>query len=69
MVEYSEARLDAVFHALGDPTRRHMLRALARHGESTVSQLAEPFNMSLAAGSKHIKSLEAAGLIDGAPCS
>ena len=63
MVEYNEARLDAVFHALGDPTRRHMLRALAREGECTVGQLAEPFRMSLAAGSKHIKSLEAAGLV------
>jgi DNA-binding transcriptional ArsR family regulator len=63
MVEYNESRLDAVFHALGDPTRRHMLRALARHGECTVGQLAEPFRMSLAAGSKHVKALEGAGLI------
>lgn len=63
MVDHNEARLDAVFHALGDPTRRQMLRALARHGERTVSELAGPFSMSLAAGSKHIKALEAAGLI------
>jgi DNA-binding transcriptional ArsR family regulator len=63
MVEYNDSRLDAVFHALGDPTRRHMLRALARHGECTVGQLAGPFRMSLAAGSKHIKTLEAAGLV------
>jgi len=63
MVEYNESRLDAVFHALGDPTRRHMLRALARQGECTVGQLAEPFHMSLAAGSKHVKALERAGLI------
>jgi DNA-binding transcriptional ArsR family regulator len=60
MVE-SEA-LDTVFHALGDPTRRRMLRELA-DGERTVGQLAEPFPMSLAAASKHIKVLESAGLI------
>jgi DNA-binding transcriptional ArsR family regulator len=62
MVELESSRLDAVFHALGDATRRRMLRDLAR-GERTVSQLAEPFAMSLAAASKHIKALEAAGLI------
>lgn len=55
-------RLDTVFHALGDATRRRMLRDLAA-GERTVSQLAEPFAMSLAAASKHIKALEHAGLI------
>jgi DNA-binding transcriptional ArsR family regulator len=54
--------LDTVFHALGDATRRRMLRALAG-GERTVGQLAEPFAMSLAAASKHIKALERAGLI------
>ncbi len=62
MVEHQEAALDAVFHALGDGTRRHMLRSLAQ-GERTVGQLAEPFQMSLAAASKHIKALEGAGLI------
>lgn len=63
MVEQSTpADLDAVFHALGDATRRHMLRELSQ-GERTVSQLAEPFDMSLAAASKHIKALENAGLI------
>lgn len=62
MVELQSAQLDAVFHALGDATRRHMLRDLAE-GERTVSQLAQPFDMSLAAASKHIKSLEGAGLI------
>jgi DNA-binding transcriptional ArsR family regulator len=51
-----------VFHALGDITRRRMLRLLAE-GEHTVGQLAEPFHMSLAAASKHIKALEGAGLI------
>ena len=62
MVEYKSARLDEVFHALGDATRRRMLRELSR-GERTVGQLAEPFAMSLAAASNHIKALENAGLI------
>ncbi|GLK70974.1 transcriptional regulator [Ancylobacter dichloromethanicus] len=56
------SRLDHVFHALADPTRRAMLQSLAS-GERTVSELAEPFAMSLAGASKHIKSLEAAGLV------
>jgi DNA-binding transcriptional ArsR family regulator len=62
MVELQPPQLDAVFHALGDATRRQMVRDLAS-GERTVSQLAEPFAMSLAAASKHIKALENAGLI------
>lgn len=62
MVELQTQRLDTVFHALGDATRRQMLRELTR-GERTVSELAEPFSMSLAAASKHIKALENAGLI------
>jgi DNA-binding transcriptional ArsR family regulator len=62
MVELQAHQLDAVFHALGDATRRQMVRDLAS-GERTVSQLAEPFAMSLAAASKHIKALESAGLI------
>ena len=62
MVESQTPQLDAVFHALGDATRRQMVRDLAS-GERTVSQLAEPFAMSLAAASKHIKALENAGLI------
>jgi DNA-binding transcriptional ArsR family regulator len=62
MVELVAQQLDLVFHALGDPTRRRMLRELA-DGERTVSQLARPFSMSLAAASKHIRSLESAGLI------
>lgn len=61
MVERSE-QLDQIFHALSDPTRRQMLRRLSR-GEQNVSELAEPFSMSLAAASKHIKMLERAGLI------
>jgi DNA-binding transcriptional ArsR family regulator len=55
-------QLDSVFHALGDATRRHMLNELAQ-GERTVGQLAQPFAISLAAASKHIKALEGAGLI------
>jgi DNA-binding transcriptional ArsR family regulator len=62
MVELQSVRLDNVFHALGDATRRRMLRELSA-GERTVGQLAEPFAMSLAAASKHIKALEHAGLI------
>lgn len=62
MVELDTPQLDAIFHALGDATRRQMLRDLAG-GDRTVSQLAEPFSISLAAASKHIKALENAGLI------
>jgi DNA-binding transcriptional ArsR family regulator len=62
MVELETPRLDAVFHALGDATRRRMLRDLAS-GERSVGQLAQPFAISLAAASKHIKALESAGLI------
>jgi DNA-binding transcriptional ArsR family regulator len=62
MVELETPQLDIVFRALGDPTRRRMLRELAS-GERTVGQLAEPFAISLAAASKHIKVLENAGLI------
>jgi DNA-binding transcriptional ArsR family regulator len=62
MVELHTPQLDSIFHALGDATRRRMLRELAK-GERTVGQLAEPFTMSLAAASKHIKALENAGLI------
>jgi DNA-binding transcriptional ArsR family regulator len=62
MVELEPPRLDAVFHALGDATRRRMLRDLA-DGERSVGELAAPFDMSLAAASKHIKALERAGLV------
>jgi DNA-binding transcriptional ArsR family regulator len=62
MVELQAPDLTAVFHALGDPTRRRMLRELAQ-GERTVGQLAQPFAISLAAASKHIKVLESAKLI------
>lgn len=62
MVEYNES-LDVTFRALADPTRRAMLQRLAS-GPQRVSELAEPFEMSLAAASKHIRSLEAAGLVE-----
>ena len=62
MVELFTPQLNSIFHALGDATRRQMLRELSG-GERTVSQLAEPFAISLAAASKHIKALEHAGLI------
>ncbi|WP_447760629.1 ArsR/SmtB family transcription factor [Sphingopyxis panaciterrae] len=62
MVEHDSHTLDTIFHALGDATRRAMLGELAS-GERTVSELAEPFAMSLAAASKHIKVLENAGMV------
>ena len=62
MVELQTPEMNSVFHALGDATRRQMLRDLAS-GERTVSELAQPFAMSLAAASKHIRVLEGAGLI------
>lgn len=61
MVEQS-APLDAVFHALADPTRREMLRRLAS-GEQSIGELAAPFRMSFAGASKHVRALEHAGLI------
>lgn len=63
MAELQTPQLDAVFHALGDATRRQMLRELADGGERTVSQLAAPFAISLQAASKHIKILEKAGMV------
>jgi len=55
-------RLSRTFSALADPTRRAMLARLAS-GEASVTELAEPFDMSLPAISKHLKVLERAGLI------
>ncbi len=55
-------RLSATFSALADPTRRAILARLAL-GESSVTELAEPFDMSLPAISKHLKVLEKAGLV------
>lgn len=58
----ASAELDQVFTALADPTRRQLVRMLAEQDHS-VGELAAPFDMSLAAISKHIKVLEAAGVV------
>ena len=55
-------RLDMTFRALADPTRRGMLASLAL-GEKSIGELAEPFAMSFAGASKHVKVLEDAGLL------
>jgi DNA-binding transcriptional ArsR family regulator len=55
-------QLSRTFAALADPTRRAMLARLSQ-GEATVGQLAEPFDMSFAAVSKHLRVLENAGLV------
>jgi DNA-binding transcriptional ArsR family regulator len=55
-------RLSITLSALADPTRRGILARLSR-GQATVNELAEPYEMSLAAVSKHLKVLEGAGLI------
>lgn len=55
-------RLDATFAALADPTRRAIVARLAQ-GEATVMELAQPFSISQPAISKHLKVLEAAGLV------
>jgi DNA-binding transcriptional ArsR family regulator len=60
--ETSSSRLSATFAALADPTRRAILARLAS-GKTSVTELAEPFEMSLPAISKHLKVLERAGLI------
>jgi DNA-binding transcriptional ArsR family regulator len=56
------ARLDAVFAALADPTRRAIIERLSR-SEARVTEVAEPFHMSLNAVSKHIRVLEASGVV------
>lgn len=62
MVEYAGSRLDHTFSALADPTRRAML-AMLRKGSRSVSDLAQPFPMSLQAAMKHLDVLSNAGLI------
>lgn len=57
-----DRQLDAAFTALADPTRRAIVARLAR-GDATVTELAEPFDMSLPAISKHLKVLERSGLV------
>ena len=61
----SDGRLDATFAALADPTRRAILARLAS-GEASVRELTEPFGISQAAISKHLRVLERAGLISQA---
>lgn len=58
----AEPNLDRAFAALADPTRRAIIARLAK-GETTVSQLAEPFSISLPAISRHLRVLERAALI------
>lgn len=58
----SDDRLSLVFTALGDPTRRDLVSRLAR-ADATVGELAEPYDMSIQAVSKHLKVLESAGLV------
>ncbi len=62
MVKYQSDGLNEIFGALADPTRRAILARLAL-GETSVGELAEPFEMSLPAVSKHLGVLETAGLI------
>lgn len=62
VVEYSDGRLDAIYAAISHPVRRSVLEQL-RPGGATVTELAAPHPMSLAAVSKHIRVLEAAGLV------
>jgi DNA-binding transcriptional ArsR family regulator len=58
----SGPNLDLMFQALADPSRRRMLERLS-HGPASVSQLAEPFRMSLPAVVQHLQVLEASGLV------
>jgi DNA-binding transcriptional ArsR family regulator len=62
MVKYDDARLDLVFAALADSTRRGILESLS-HGELAVSELAAPHDMSLPGFMKHLRVLEEAGLV------
>lgn len=60
--DMSEAKLDSIFGALADKTRRQILQRLARR-DCTVSELAEPFDVSLPAISRHLKVLQDSGLV------
>lgn len=62
MVEYSDAEMDRTLAALADPTRRAILAQLTV-GDARVGDVAEPYEMSLNAVSKHLKVLEGAGLV------
>lgn len=63
MVASTDDDLDRTFSALAHPIRRAILTRLARGGSASVSELAEPFDVSLMAVSKHLKVMEKAGLI------
>lgn len=63
MVERQTDSLSAILKAAADPTRRAILTLLAQHGDQRVTDLARHFDLSLNAVSKHIKVLEAAGLV------
>jgi DNA-binding transcriptional ArsR family regulator len=62
MVNYNSNQLDLLFYALSDPTRRQIL-SMIKEGTQTIGELADPFKISLAAISKHIKILEKAKLL------
>ena len=62
--EAAEERLNLVFHALGDPSRRRIIALLRDAGRLRVGDIATAFSMSLNGVSKHLKVLEKAGLID-----
>ncbi|MDQ0272821.1 ArsR/SmtB family transcription factor [Cytobacillus purgationiresistens] len=63
MVNQNEDYLNQIFHALSDPTRRTMVQLMSEK-ERSIKDLAEPFDMSLTAISKHIKVLERANLLE-----
>jgi DNA-binding transcriptional ArsR family regulator len=68
MVKHYSEQLDRTFFALSDPTRRAIISNLAAKGTCSVLELAEPFDMSLPAISKHLKLLENAHLITREQC-
>lgn len=61
-MDNNQISLDSLFHALADPTRRAVVQQLGQ-GSATISELAEPFDMALPSFMKHIRVLEASGLI------
>jgi DNA-binding transcriptional ArsR family regulator len=62
MVHYRERNIDRVAAAVSDPTRRRIIERLA-HGPARISDIAQPFSMSLTGFCKHVKVLERAGLV------
>jgi DNA-binding transcriptional ArsR family regulator len=63
MVKYYSQQLDRTFFALSDPTRRAIIGNLAKQGPTSVLEIAQPFDLSLPAVSKHLKLLEDANLV------